>query len=207
MSQDRFVDMAAEMANEFAATSAEHDRTGKVPHQNLKFARHRGAPALTVPVEYGGMGANLLDFARYQERLGHGDGATALILAMHHMLIGGESESRLWTDGTFERVCRAALERGALVNAVATEPGKGSPSRGGLPDTTAAPTGGTDSAGSAVDNAWVLNGVKAYATGAPELGFLRVSARVDPPDGEAHAARFLVEMPAAGVRIVEPAWD
>ncbi|MDP9325738.1 MAG: acyl-CoA/acyl-ACP dehydrogenase, partial [Candidatus Dormibacteraeota bacterium] len=204
MAEERFVDMAAEMAERFAETAAEHDRTGAVPHQNLEFARHRGAPGLTVPTEFGGMGANLLEFARYQERLARGDGATALILAMHHMLIGGESESGLWTQASFETVCRAAVERGALVNAAATEPGRGSPSQGGLPGTTATPAGGADAA---PDSHWTINGVKAYTTGGPELGFLRVAARVDPPAGEAYGARFLVELPLPEVRVVEPAWD
>ncbi|MGB2939828.1 MAG: acyl-CoA dehydrogenase family protein [Candidatus Dormiibacterota bacterium] len=207
MTEDRFVDIAAELAEKFAESSADHDRTGGVPHENLELARRRGAPALTVATEFGGMGANLLEFARYQERLARGDGATALILAMHHMLIGGEGESGLWTQASFEAVCRAAVQQGALVNAAATEPGRGTPSQGGLPGTTATPAGGVDAADPAPDSQWTINGVKAYTTGAPELGFLRVAARVDPPAGEPYGARFLVQLPSPGVRLVEPEWD
>ena len=208
---DQYQELAAELAAEFAATSAEHDRTGAIPHQNLEFARHRGAPGLTVPVEFGGMGANLLEFARYQERLARGDGATALILAMHHMLIGGENESRLWTQGSFERVNRAAVDRGALINAASTEPGKGSPSHGGLPGTTATPgpqaTGRPSAGDPAPDSHWMLTGRKAYTTGAPELAFIRVSARVEPAEGVPYGARFLVEMPAPGASVVDQGWD
>jgi alkylation response protein AidB-like acyl-CoA dehydrogenase len=208
---DQFVELAGELAAEFASTSAEHDRTGRVPRQNLEFARHRGVPALTVPAPLGGMGANLLQFARYQERLARGDGATALILAMHHMLIGGEVEAGLWTQASFEGVCRAAVERGALVNAASTEPGAGTPSQGGLPGTIAVPgpaaVGRTSPANPEPDSAWMLSGRKAYITGAPELEYMRVSARVSPETGDAYGARFLVQPPAPGLTVVEGAWE
>jgi alkylation response protein AidB-like acyl-CoA dehydrogenase len=207
VAEDEYIDVAAELAAEFSLSAAENDRTGAVPHRNLELARRRGVPALAVPAEFGGMGANLLQMARHQERLSRGDGATALILAMHHMLVGGEAEAGLWTQASFERFCRAAVERGALGNAAATEPGKGSPSHGGLPGATATPGDGVDAADPAPDSAWRINGVKAYTTGAPELGFIRVAARVDPPAGEAYGARFLVEMPATGVRLAEPDWE
>lgn len=209
---DQYQELAAELAAEFAATSAEHDRTGRVPHQNLELARRRGALALTVPQQFGGMGANLLEFAAYQERLARGDGATALILAMHHMLIGGEVEAGLWTQASFENVCRAASERGALINASATEPGAGSPSMGALPVTVAEPAGGTESADDPTsmpepDSPWRLTGRKAYTTGAPELQYMRVSARVEPPGEEPYGARFLLDVPADGVRVVDDAWE
>ena len=200
--------MAAELAAEFAATSAEHDRTGRIPRQNLELARHRGVPALTVPANLGGMGANLLEFAGYQERLARGDGATALILAMHHMLVGGEAEARLWTQASFDEVCRAAVDHGALVNSAASEPGAGSPSLGGLPETRAVPEEpGIDLSAPPADSPWRVSGRKAYTTGAPELEYIRVSAQVEAPGAEPYGARFLVRVPAPGVTIDEAEWD
>src|ERR1700730_4832555 len=114
---DEFEDMAKDLALALSTTSAELDRTGELPRENLERAAAAGVLALTVPRELGGLGADLHQFARYQERLARGDGATALILAMHHMLIGGEAESGLWSQASFERVCRAAVERGAMIKA------------------------------------------------------------------------------------------
>ena len=202
---DDLEDLAIELASEFATTSAQLDRSGELPGNNLKLAADRGVLGLTVPRELGGLGADLYRFARYQERLGRGDGATALILAMHHMLIGGEAEAGLWPPESFAEVCRAAIEDGALINSAATEPGRGSPSAGGLPETVAEPE---EPAGepSTPPGVWRISGIKAYTTGAPALSFMRVSARVEPADGQAYGARFLVRMPAPGVTI-EPGWE
>ena len=169
---------------------------------NLEVARQAGLPALTVPPGGGGMGANLLDFASYQQLLARRDGATALVLAMHHMLLGGEAEAGLWPDPQWQELCAAAC-RGALVNSAATEPGAGTPSQGGLPATLATPL---DSAGDlAAGAACRIDGRKTYTTGAPYLTYLRVSARVNQGSSEPFAARFLVRLPAAGVTI-ERTW-
>jgi alkylation response protein AidB-like acyl-CoA dehydrogenase len=199
-----FLALAAELASEFALTSAEHDRSGELPQGNLRRAAERGALLLTVPTELGGLGADLHQFGCYQERLARGDGATALILAMHHMILGGEAETRLWPAESFAEVCRAAREEGALINSAATEPGAGSPSMGGLPGTIAEPE---DPGAAAVPlSRWRITGRKSFTTGAPALAFMRVSARVGPTRGEPYAARFLVRLPAPGVSI-EPGWD
>ncbi|MEA2647545.1 MAG: hypothetical protein QOE92_2628 [Chloroflexota bacterium] len=207
MTPDNAVALAAELADAFAPGADERDRSGDLPAANLALARDRGAPALTVPVEHGGMGADLHAFAAYQERLARGDGATALVLAMHHMLIGGEADAGLWPADSFAEVCGAAVERGALVNSAATEPGAGSPSLGGLPRATAAPRDGEAATAPAPGSAWLLSGRKAYTTGAPELAFMRVSATITPAAGEPFGARFLVRMPADGVSFDPDAWD
>jgi alkylation response protein AidB-like acyl-CoA dehydrogenase len=199
-----FEALAVDLATEFAQASADNDRTGELPRDNLRYAADRGVPALTVPTELGGMGADLHQFARYQERLARGDGATALVLAMHHMLIGGEAEARLWPPEAFAEVCGAAREAGALINSAATEPGAGSPSMGGLPKTTAEPD--NPSIEAAPLSGWKITGRKAFTTGAPMLAFMRVSARVSPPQGEPYGARLLVRLPAEGVSL-EPGWE
>ena len=198
-------ELAAELASEFARTSADHDRTGELPRANLNRAIEKGALRVTVPRELGGMGSNLLEFARYQERLARGDGATALILAMHHMLIGGEAESGLWPADSFAAMCRAVCDEGALINSASTESEGGSPSLGRLPETIAEPDEGGGDAAEPLSR-WRVTGRKAYTTGAPALTFMRVSASIDPGEGDAYGARFLVRMPADGVSF-EPGWD
>ena len=202
---DDFEEVAKDLALDFSTTSAELDRTGELPRENLERAAAAGVLALTVPRELGGLGADLHQFARYQERLARGDGATALILAMHHMLIGGEAESGLWPPKSFAEVCRAVIDDRALINAAATEPGAGSPSMGGLPRSVAEPQE-PPGAPQTPPAAWRISGRKAYTTGAPALTFMRVSARVERAGGEPYGARFLVRMPAPGVTI-ELGWE
>ena len=202
-----FEALAERLASGFAATSAENDRSGEWPRANLNRVAEQGALRLAVPRELGGMGADLRDFAIYQERLARGDGATALILAMHHMLLGGEAEAGLWPAESFGEVCRAVVQDGALINSAATEAGGGSPSLGGLPKAQAEPAEplALESEPAALSR-WRVSGRKAYTTGAPALTFMRVSARIDPPGAEPFGARLLVRQPAEGVTI-EPGWD
>jgi alkylation response protein AidB-like acyl-CoA dehydrogenase len=60
-----FEALAERLASGFAATSAEHDRSGELPRANLNRVAEQGALRLTVPRELGGMGADLQDFALY----------------------------------------------------------------------------------------------------------------------------------------------
>ena len=191
------------LADEVGAGFRVSDAAAGAVESNLELARRGGLPGLTVPVGEGGLGANLLEFASYQVRLGRRDGATALVLAMHHMMLGGEAEAGLWPADSWHELCAAVIGNGALVNSAATEPGAGTPSQGGLPATSATPrdTGDDPRPGTA----WVLNGRKAYTTGAPHLGFMRVSARIDDAAGKPFGARFLVRLPAPGLSI-EDTW-
>jgi alkylation response protein AidB-like acyl-CoA dehydrogenase len=195
----RFDDLARRAADSFVTVDSGADTV----RANLATATSLGLPALTVPTDLGGLGANLYEFASYQQVLARADGSTALVLAMHHMLVGGETEGGAWPAGPWRELCAAAVGGGALVNSAATEPGAGTPSQAGLPSTTAAPLGAHPA--QLAGSRWRLNGRKAYTTGAPFLTFMRVSARVEPPGAEPFGARFLVRLPAAGVR-VEDAW-
>jgi alkylation response protein AidB-like acyl-CoA dehydrogenase len=194
----RFLELAGKAREVFERHQPDRD----VVPSNIERAVALGLPALTVPTQFGGLGANLADFAAYQLELAGADGATALVLAMHHMLVGGEAEAASWPTAEWQELCHAAVSRGALVNSAATEPGAGTPSQAGLPGTTATPAG---AAPAEPGNAWVLNGRKAYTTGAPFLSFIRVSARVDPPAGDPYGARFLVRLPSPGVGL-EDSW-
>ena len=197
----RFDDLGRRAAAAFSSTGDSSDAVAA----NLAEARKLGLPKLTVPVAEGGMGANLVDFASYQLLLAQADGSTALVLAMHHMLIGGEAESGLWPRDQWLELCRGAVEEGKLVNSAATEPGAGTPSAGGLPATVARPDPDANAGQPLPGGRWRLHGHKAYTTGAPFLGFMRLSARVLPPGRDPYGARFLVRLPAPGLTL-EDAW-
>jgi alkylation response protein AidB-like acyl-CoA dehydrogenase len=192
--QQRAVAMAAALAEGFVDRAAEHDREGTFPYVNFAELRASGYPRLTVPKEFGGDGATLVETLLAQERLARGDGSTALGIGWHLALMGKLSETRAWPAHVYDRVMREVVERGALLNSVASEVETGSPSRGGRPTTTARP---------APDSGWVLTGRKMYATISPVLNYALVSAGIDGQEG---GGWFLVPMQTPGVQVVET-WD
>jgi alkylation response protein AidB-like acyl-CoA dehydrogenase len=194
--QTEFVALADRLAARIAPRAAAHDRENSFPFGSFRELHEAGYLALSVPTAYGGAGADPLEVARAQERLARGDGSTALAATMHLALIGRLAATRAWPEPVFARVCRDVVERGALINSVASEPDLGSPSRGALPSTTAVRTAG----------GWRLNGHKRWASLAPALGYLVVMATAVEEGKEPVRADFLVPAGTPGVRI-EETWD
>lgn len=181
--QQRFVEIAQKLIPAFRQRAAQHDQDGSFPHENFADIRQAGLPALVIPDEFGGWGANLLESTLTMETLAQGDGSTALSFVMHVQVMGGAAESRSWPAPLFAKVCQDAVAKGALINAVATEPKLGSPSRGGLPETTAQPI--PDQPG-----AWLVNGHKTFASLSPELDYFVIPATLQ--DGSGHVGRFVI---------------
>src|SRR5688572_19480181 len=129
--QRRFVARAAELADRLAERAEAHDRAGSFPHENFADLHRAGYLSLTIPAEFGGEGATILEAALAQERLARGDGATALGTAMHlgilgrlgnAVLSGDAAEMGGWDRARYARVARAVIEEGALINSAASEP-------------------------------------------------------------------------------------
>ncbi len=86
--EQRFIDLAAGLADDFATRAAEHDRDASFPHENYARLKDSGYTILTIPEKFGGMGATLLERIKAQERLAEGCGATALAINMHFNTVG-----------------------------------------------------------------------------------------------------------------------
>jgi alkylation response protein AidB-like acyl-CoA dehydrogenase len=198
--QQRFVAIARQLADRFKERAAIHDQAGSFPHENFDELRAAGMPSLVIPEEYGGWGANLLESVLVMEALAIGDGSTALSFTMHVQVMGSAAEARSWPDPLFARLCRESVERGALINAIATEPRLGSPSRGGLPDTTAEPIYAN---GAETPSAWIINGHKNFASLSPALDYFIIPAAVQ--DGSGQVARFIV--PAGDHIEIDETWN
>ena len=192
--QQQFIDVARSLLPVLRARAAQHDRDGTFPHENFVDIRRVGLPALVVPQEFGGWGANLLESTLTMETLAQGDGSTALSFVMHVQVVGGvaeivagaaaDEERSSWPPSLFAQICRDAVEQGALINSVATEPNLGSPSRGGLPETTAAPVRENGK------TVWLVNGLKTFASLSPEMDYFIIPAALQ--DGSGHVARFVI---------------
>ena len=193
--QAELVAQARHLAAQFAVRAAEHDRTGSFPHEHFEAARRSGYTAASVPEDYGGGGYGLDDVALAQIELAKGDGSTALGLAMHLMMCGTEAASRAWPEAARERLFRAVVHEGALLNNAAAERNLGSPQGGGRPETTATPDG---------PGRWRVSGRKTYTTAAPVLTHFITYVAVE--DGSGEVGRIAIGRELPSVRI-EETWD
>lgn len=194
--QRRLLALAQPLAERFVARANAHDRDATFPYENFADLRAAGLLALTVPEEYGGLGADELEYALVLERLAWGDASTALALGMHLSHVAQLAEGRLWPE-RFPALCSEIVAEGAMLNAAQAEPELGSPSHGGVPATTARPD---------AHGGWRISGRKIYTTGAPGLRYFVVLAAIEEPDQPTRVGSFLVPNDAPGVRI-EPTWD
>ncbi|MEO8083519.1 MAG: acyl-CoA dehydrogenase family protein [Ardenticatenales bacterium] len=187
--------LAAALAERFAPGAAAHDRAGTFAVDHVRALQAIGWPRLAVPTALGGLGAGLALCVDVHRTLAAGDGSTALAVAMHAQTIGAAAAGGHWAGDAFERLCADVVARGTWVNACASEPDLGSPSRGGLPKTAAVRDG----------DGWRIDGRKSFASLAPALDAFIVPAAIAGADLEEGIGRFLVPR-GAGVRI-EPTWD
>lgn len=86
--EQRFIDLAATLADDFAKRAAQHDEEGSFPSENYERLKETGYTVLTIPEKLGGLGATLLERIKAQERLAYGCGATALAINMHFNTLG-----------------------------------------------------------------------------------------------------------------------
>ena len=110
----KFLNLAATHADDFKARVSQHDRENSFPFENVAAMKASGYLNMTLPAEFGGGGANLLDFVLAQERLARGDGPTAVAINMHIFLTGVHAD--LWRLGDeSERPFIEAVARDSLV--------------------------------------------------------------------------------------------
>ena len=183
----------AALAAAFAANAAAHDRDGSFPHENFRtLAQHR-LLNLTAARADGGGGEGLARAVALVGTVAEGCPSTALVLAMQLIYVRLSTQNTNWPQAMRSLVGRSAGE-GGLINALRVEPGLGSPSRGGLPETVAR----------RVEGGWSLTGRKIYSTGAPGLRWMLVYARTD--DAAPRVGFFLVPAGTPGIAI-EESWD
>jgi len=158
-----------------------------------------GLHAAPVPVVAGGLGIGLREAVEIVAAIGALDGSVALGLAMHLHVVGAMRESTGWPGDLREELYAEIVERGALLNAAATEEGGGSPARGAVPETLAT--------ASADGSTFAITGEKTWTTWLPVLRYALVTARIsteasDPPE----VGIFVVDLEAPGIARL-PAFD
>ena len=177
-----------------AATADAHDRDGSFPFENFAALHDARLLALTAPVRFGGLDADLPTTLRVVQAVARGEAATALVLVMQYLFLGAPDALGAWPEALKAQVTQGAASGGDLINALRVEPDLGTPARGGLPATVARRT----------LEGWRLSGRKIYSTGAPALTWMAVWARTDDP--APLVGNWLVHRDTPGWRI-EETWD
>jgi alkylation response protein AidB-like acyl-CoA dehydrogenase len=190
--QRALVAQAQQLAAQFAARAAEHDREASFPVENFTALHRAGVLALTIPAGCGGRGASIYDFCLVQEQLGQGCGATALAANMHLYNCGGALP--LFTPSFRERVVRTVLDDGAVIGSSVSEPGASLLS----PTVVARKVAG----------GYRVSGRKYFCTLAPVLRYFLFNARLDgwSKPGVSGTVTLAAERGTAGMEIVET-WD
>lgn len=187
------IEAAAGLADLFAGTAGEIDRTTAFPHENFRRLQEAGLLALTAPADLGGAGSGLEEASEVVRIIARGEPSTALILIMQYINLATLPGGR-WPRHLVRRVVSDSVEKGALINALRVEPELGTPIRGGLPATTARRTA----------EGWSISGRKIYSTGIEGLTWAIVWARTD--EAEPRVGAFLVPADAPGLTI-ERTWN
>jgi alkylation response protein AidB-like acyl-CoA dehydrogenase len=185
--------IALKLKETFEKRAVIWDREGVFPYENFQDLKDHDFLSLTIPKEYGGKGLNLLEFLTIQEQLAEGDAPTALSLGWHLGTLLEAAENRHWEGGTFAFLCREVVNNKALINLAQTERATGSPSRGGIPTTTAVK----------VEDGWLINGSKAFTSMAEALDYSIVTANIDQTFDKGF---FLIDHRLNGV-LVKETWD
>ncbi|MBM7587772.1 alkylation response protein AidB-like acyl-CoA dehydrogenase [Bacillus pakistanensis] len=191
--QEELLDLAGNLADQFAERAEQHDRDQVFPMENFQDLKGTAYPRLTVPKEFGGEEISLYEFVLIQERLAQGDASTALSIGWHLGSFMELGDNRPWDEKAFQSLCEQVVEKNSLINRAATEPATGSPTRGGLPQTKAIFSEGK----------WSLSGRKTFTSMAKALDYSVVSATLNNTEEKGW---FLVDHRLNGVSI-EETWD
>lgn len=198
---ERLVALAEAHAADFATRAAQHDREGSFPFENIVAMQQSGVMAACVPEALGGLGVTSVhDYILAINRLGRGDGSTALVANMHNF--------RTWFMARTWQVSRAA---GSVAPAETTAQLLRQVSAGQVIICAIASEPGTDLLHPLVeatrtDGGWLLHGQKSFCTLSPAATLLGVVCRFRTPQGELRQAVASVPRASIGVDIKDN-WD
>jgi alkylation response protein AidB-like acyl-CoA dehydrogenase len=196
----RFVSILEGHVSDFRERADQHDATGVFPVENFDDLKKSGGMAAFVPEEIGGLGLESVhDWAVGLERLGRGDGSTAIALNMH--LAVSRILAQMWRRARAQGDAPSATRNEGMLRAVAA---------GDLVICATATEAGTDflrplTTARREGDGWVLEGRKLFATLSPVANLFVMNVRVVDSQGDQIGFAFV----PAGVPGLEPQddWD
>jgi alkylation response protein AidB-like acyl-CoA dehydrogenase len=191
--QDLFRRTVREFAEqEIMPIAAEHDESGEFPHATIKGMAELGLFGLTLPEEYGGVGAGAVEYALAMEEISRADAVHALALSVSLSLVS-EPILKFGTDAQRARYLPKLASGDWIGSYCLSEPGSGSDAAG--MQARAVRDG----------DGWVLNGTKAWISNAGEAGLYLVYALSDPAGKKGrNVSAYLIEAENPGLRLGAP---
>lgn len=177
----RLIDLAAELAGDFAKRAARHDEERSFPYENYARLRETGYTTLIVPEQFGGMGATMLERIKAQERLAQGCGPTALAINMHLNVVGFlvDIERKIHAPNVIAKLRRIVAER-LICGGSGSEPDNAVIAL--RPRTTAR----------RAEGGWIVNGRKIFGTQSVALDLYFTEATwEDAPEGPSVLSFFI----------------
>lgn len=169
---------------ELAPHSAEWDETKHFPVDVMKHAAEMGFCGIYTGEEHGGMALGRVEAALIFEELSRGDVSTAAFISIHNM--AAWMIDKFGSDALRARYVPRLTTMELIASYCLTEPGSGSDAAGLR---TTARRDGDD---------WVLNGSKAFISGAGTSDVYVVMARTG-ADGPKGISTFVVDKTAPGL--------
>jgi len=173
--------------NEVKPIAAEIDRNHEYPAENVAKLFKLGVMGMTVPKEYGGMGADQVAAAICTEELAKACASTSDIVASHTLCCvpilehGNEAQKQKYLP---------MLTKGGVLGGMGiTEPNAGS-------DASKSQT-----EAKLVDDHYVINGSKCFITNGPDAGVFVIFAMTDKSKGNKGLSAFIIESSFPGFSI------
>ena len=175
-------------AERLAPNSAEWDRSGRFPAEEIAEMGALGFMGMLVPEEWDGSKTDHIAYALALEEIAAGNGAISTIMSVHNS-VGCVPILRYGSDEQKERFLRP-MARGEHLGAFClTEPQAGS-------DASALTT-----RAARTDRGWVLNGVKQFITSGKNADTAIVFAVTDAAAGKKGISAFIVPTATQGYRV------
>jgi alkylation response protein AidB-like acyl-CoA dehydrogenase len=194
--QRRLQRRCRDLASDFATRSAMHDHDASHPTENYDRLREEGFLGLTIPKEWGGLGASFLDHTIAYEALGQGCPSTALAFNMHASVVMPLLLSAEVSIEAKRRLAALVVGEKRLIAGNFSEPITTSLIGERPLQTRARRDGG----------GWRLNGRKMFASMLEAADFVLVMAYPDGATNPSAGMIFLLPRVAEG-RSVDPNWD
>jgi len=182
--------MARDFANaKIAPIAAEIDRTAVFPEATVKEMGTLGFLGMTVPEEFGGVGADVTSYALVVEEISRVCGSHGLTVAAHNSL-GCWPIAALGTQAQKEKFLPPAAAGQSLLSFGLTEAGAGSDA------------GGTRTTAVRDGDHWVLNGSKMWITNSHYADALIITAKTDlAAKGSSGISAFIVPTNTPGFTV------
>ena len=195
--------------NRFQDRADEYDREAKFPTENYNDLKEAGFLGLTIPAEFGGIGASFETYCKVSAEIGRWCGATALTFNMH-------AQTMLWTGNVFDTVpgfdesreiqnerrrklYDRVLSDGAIFAQPFSEPNSAA-AAGKAPFGTTARR---------VDGGWIVNGTKHFASLSGAASYYSMVCTIESDEGSErikNAVYLCVPEDADGFEVFGP-WD